>query len=247
MALLVGVLAMVFLIGFIVWAWTEPGSAPPGGNVPAPINVSGTGQVKKYVDTNNKGWLGVATDGYDSNYGLTVGNSTNVLGVKASGSSLFEKNLTVGGELKGVKPNGSLCGGNKILKYNSTDDTWDCADDAGITSESDPQVGTLTNGKWCTTDGSAVNCAANAPTAGSLTCTVKSKSVTYGAGSFGYATPTCDSGYSATGCGFEDYGWANTCAIVRVQPFSTYCECQFRNLTGGNCNSTCWTACCKVQ
>jgi len=53
MALLVGVLAMVFLIGFIVWAWTEPGSAPPGGNVPAPVNVSGTGQVKKYVDTNN--------------------------------------------------------------------------------------------------------------------------------------------------------------------------------------------------
>jgi len=29
--------------------------------------------------------------------------------------------------------------------------------------ESDPQVGTLTNGLWCTTDGSAVNCGQAAP------------------------------------------------------------------------------------
>jgi hypothetical protein len=34
---------------------------------------------------------------------------------------------------------------------------------AVLTSESDPQVGTLTNTKWCTTDGSAVNCTSDAP------------------------------------------------------------------------------------
>jgi hypothetical protein len=45
-ALVVGVLAMVFFISLIVRAWTEPGSAPPGGNVPAPINVGLTAQTK---------------------------------------------------------------------------------------------------------------------------------------------------------------------------------------------------------
>ena len=45
-ALVVGVLAMVFSISFIVWAWTEPGVIPPGGNVSAPINVGSTPQTK---------------------------------------------------------------------------------------------------------------------------------------------------------------------------------------------------------
>ncbi|MCK4781559.1 hypothetical protein KAS79_01370 [Candidatus Parcubacteria bacterium] len=34
-------------------------------------------------------------------------------------------------------------------------------------SETDPQVGTLTNGKWCTTNGSVVNCTSDAPGASS--------------------------------------------------------------------------------
>jgi len=36
-ALSLGVLAMSLLISFIVLAWTEPGSSPPGGNVAAPL------------------------------------------------------------------------------------------------------------------------------------------------------------------------------------------------------------------
>ncbi len=32
-----------------------------------------------------------------------------------------------------------------------------------VTAELDPKVGTLTNGKWCTTDGLTVNCTSNAP------------------------------------------------------------------------------------
>ena len=35
-----------------------------------------------------------------------------------------------------------------------------------ITSESDPQVGSLTSGKWCTSDGSQVNCTSDTPSAG---------------------------------------------------------------------------------
>jgi len=34
-----------------------------------------------------------------------------------------------------------------------------------FTTESDPKIGTLTNGKWCTTDGSAVNCTSDPPAA----------------------------------------------------------------------------------
>jgi hypothetical protein len=42
MALVVGVLAMVFSISLIVLAWTEPGSIPPGGNVPPPLRSEST-------------------------------------------------------------------------------------------------------------------------------------------------------------------------------------------------------------
>ncbi len=46
-----------------------------------------------------------------------------------------------------------------------------------LTSETDPQVGTLTNGKWCTSNGSAVNCASDLPIgiAGSGTANYLSK------------------------------------------------------------------------
>ena len=100
----------IFLLAFVIFidlafcflalAWTEPSLPPPQGNVPAPINVSGEGQVKLYEDDTHKGWLGIATDGYDPSYGLTVGNSTNQLGIKTSGDSYFEGDLTIRGNLK---------------------------------------------------------------------------------------------------------------------------------------------------
>jgi len=45
-ALSVGVIAMVFLMSVVVWAWTEPSQPPPQGNVPAPINIGTTAQTK---------------------------------------------------------------------------------------------------------------------------------------------------------------------------------------------------------
>jgi hypothetical protein len=45
-ALCLGVLIMSFLIGYLVFAWTEPTAAPPGYNVSAPINVGSGGQRK---------------------------------------------------------------------------------------------------------------------------------------------------------------------------------------------------------
>jgi hypothetical protein len=77
--LLIGTLTLSFLIVFLVYAaWTAPTSAPPAGNVDAPINVGLTNQLKS-------GKLGISTDGVDINYGLTVGNSTNLLGIKTNG------------------------------------------------------------------------------------------------------------------------------------------------------------------
>ena len=42
----------------------------------------------------------------------------------------------------------------------------DDVDNVGITSESDPQVGAVTSGKWCRGDGSAVQCNQNPPSGG---------------------------------------------------------------------------------
>lgn len=41
------ILATLFLAGFVVYAWQEPGQAPPGGNVEAPINVGPQAQTKQ--------------------------------------------------------------------------------------------------------------------------------------------------------------------------------------------------------
>ncbi|MDP2619170.1 MAG: hypothetical protein Q8P46_03175 [Hyphomicrobiales bacterium] len=49
-----------------------------------------------------------------------------------------------------------------VLTYDSMSGKW-VAGTGGVGVESDPKIGTLTNGKWCTTDGSVVNCAADAP------------------------------------------------------------------------------------
>ena len=45
-ALTFGVSVICFAVAFYVIAWQEPTQAPPGGNVPTPINVGPTGQSK---------------------------------------------------------------------------------------------------------------------------------------------------------------------------------------------------------
>ena len=61
------------------------------------------------------------------------------------------------------------CQPNHVIKWNGTG--WDCANEVGITVETDPKVGTLSNGKWCTSNGSAINCQQDAPLMGTLTAT----------------------------------------------------------------------------
>lgn len=45
-SLLFGILVICFAAGFYIFAWTEPSAAPPGSNVPPPINASGNSQTK---------------------------------------------------------------------------------------------------------------------------------------------------------------------------------------------------------
>jgi hypothetical protein len=83
---------LFFFLFLYVFAWQEPTQNPPLSNVPAPINVSSISQIKS-------GRLGIMTDGIDTNYGLTVGNSSNPFGIKSSGNSYFERDLTILGNI----------------------------------------------------------------------------------------------------------------------------------------------------
>ena len=46
LAFSLGVLAMIFSLNYLILAWTEPGTLPPNPNVPAPINVGTSTQIK---------------------------------------------------------------------------------------------------------------------------------------------------------------------------------------------------------
>ncbi len=59
------------------------------------------------------------------------------------------------------------CGAGSSIRVISSTGAVTCeSDTSGITSESDPQVGTLYNGYWCTSNGSSVNCTSPAPSGG---------------------------------------------------------------------------------
>ncbi len=62
--IILGVLVMSLLVGYLVFAWTPPTVAPPGGNVPAPLNVSTIPQTKpgvltfsRFVDADLNPWF----------------------------------------------------------------------------------------------------------------------------------------------------------------------------------------------
>lgn len=79
LAILLGVVILSLGLVFITLAWTEPSQGPPGGNVSAPINVSGTDQAKS-------GRLGVGTaGGTDNRFDVSIGGDGVHDGLKVSG------------------------------------------------------------------------------------------------------------------------------------------------------------------
>lgn len=82
------ILALLFILVFAVYAWIEPSQAPPGGNVPAPLNVGTEGQSKA-------GGLILNTGG--AIYGLVADKGNVGIGTVSPG-----RKLTVVGEISVV-------------------------------------------------------------------------------------------------------------------------------------------------
>jgi len=72
-ALILGVLAMSFLVGYLAFAWTDPTASPPGGNVSAPLNVGNVAQTK----TGSLRLGGLMVDG-SALLGLTAGYNVGI-------------------------------------------------------------------------------------------------------------------------------------------------------------------------
>ena len=68
--LFLSIIVCSIICGYFVYAWTEPGSTPPGGNVPTPLNVGSTAQTK----------TGDLTVGNNSGTDLTVQENLKVNG-----------------------------------------------------------------------------------------------------------------------------------------------------------------------
>jgi hypothetical protein len=103
-ALILGVLVMSFLVGYLIFAWTEPSQAPPGGNVAEPLNRSSNPQDKparltftEFYDYNNTNYyvnpdglsvlagpVGIGTNTPDTNYKLDVNGGITIPYKKSS-------------------------------------------------------------------------------------------------------------------------------------------------------------------
>lgn len=103
----------------------------------------------------------------------------------SSGTNTGDQTSVTGnaGTATALAANGSNCSGNNFALGVDASGAGECAQPAfsnlsgaatdaqipdNITiTETDPQVGTLTNTKWCNTDGSVINCTQDAPAGGS--------------------------------------------------------------------------------
>ena len=155
-------------------------------------SASGTGAAGVYGEHRTGGGLDTYGILGDETYGV-YGASTNGDAGYFEGDAHVTGNLTVDGTLNAtisetdptVNALGKAtlsCATGELAKWNGT--IWKCASDEDtdttlseaqvdafvsnngyLTTESDPQVGTLINGRWCTTDGSLINCATMSPVA----------------------------------------------------------------------------------
>lgn len=103
-----------------------------------------------YDGDSNKGTF--ATANLDADRTYTFPNVTGTVALTTSNVSTASA----------LAANGGNCSaGNAPLGVDASGAAEGCF--SVVTSESDPKVGTLTNTKWCTTDGSTIACTTNAP------------------------------------------------------------------------------------
>jgi hypothetical protein len=72
--LCLGVLAMIFVLNYLVLAWTEPSATPPSGNVAAPLNVGNIGQSKSGGLILNTGGAATGLVVVNGNVGIGITN-----------------------------------------------------------------------------------------------------------------------------------------------------------------------------
>jgi len=102
-AIVFAVIVVCFAIAVYVSAWTEPTAIPPGTNVPAPLNVSNTGQTKIGGLALNTGPDGlISADGaamglliYEGNVGIGTTSPDHRLQIQG-GVDIFESSIAGG-------------------------------------------------------------------------------------------------------------------------------------------------------
>jgi len=122
--LIFSVLVISFLVGFYVFAWTEPTTPPPGGNVPAPLNVGNVEQIKLgplRIDgvfrANSAAYLAVG----GGNVGIGTTSPTEILSLgNAAARKIWIENTASGtvGRALTVAAGGTVAGGTNIVGGN---------------------------------------------------------------------------------------------------------------------------------
>jgi hypothetical protein len=127
------------------------------------------------------------------------------------------------------------CGTAQKLQWNGS--AWSCIADQGLTSETDPKVGTLTAGKWCTTNGSVINCTSDAP---SGTTTTTSGGASCGPNMSGSCGNNNTYSHGQTWVASASCGWSSCGPTTNY-----YCQCfnGSRNVTGTSPGPYCSLGC----
>jgi len=173
----------VFLLSFFgaiiirnsIAAWSGPLGSPPSSNVEAPLNVGPTSQTKT-GNLNIGGSLAVTG-------AITASGGKNICLADGTNCQPTSTNDPRIGTLGASPNNWCVATGGQIVCTTATPTTtsvaWgsitgipagfaDGTDDTGITTETDPQVNTLTANQWCVADstGTSINCNQPAPSTG---------------------------------------------------------------------------------
>jgi hypothetical protein len=152
--------SVILTTASVLSAWTGPTATPPGGNVPAPINVGTTDQVKDAsLGLNGLAVFGNAMlsgTGLYLNFGSTAGSSGygfrdsgGTMQFKNSGGSWASFSQGVSGssinELNDVDTSSATDG--QVLTYSSTSADWEAADASG--GNSCPNGFASVNNQYC--------------------------------------------------------------------------------------------------
>ena len=112
------IIISAFLALSIVFAWTEPTTAPPGGNVASPVNIGDIAQIKSGPLQVN-GFRNIGTTVLDGNVGI----GTTSPGAKLDITSSTGRQLKTGGwaDMSSSGSGYGLFGGNMYQDYSPTD------------------------------------------------------------------------------------------------------------------------------